>query len=169
MFFASRVNQPDPSPVYPPNQRNEANTMFNKTIALAFSIAVAFGFAQSVTAQDATAAPATVVIYRADESVKTKRINVGVIGLPSNNSSSVDSNIGKLAANKLVSIQSPAGEYTLTTRVSGTEPLTLDLKPGATYYVHAKVAMRGSRISVDLQEVPGQVARVQQPALEGTI
>jgi hypothetical protein len=135
--------------------------MLNKTIALAFSLAVAFGIAQSASAVGETAAPATVIVYRADESVKTKRINVGIIG--------ESSNVGRLSANKMVSAESPAGQYTLATSVPGSDALTLDLKPGATYYVHAKMAMRGSRVSVELQEVTAQVARVQQPALEAAI
>jgi hypothetical protein len=160
-FFPASVNHPLHSPVSTPNQRKEAHTMLNKTIALAFSLAVAFGIAQSASAVEETAAPATVIVYRADESVKTKRINVGIIG--------ESNNVGRLSANKMVTAESPAGQYTLATSVPGSDALTLDLKPGATYYVHAKMAMRGSRVSVELQEVTAQVARVQQPALEAAI
>jgi hypothetical protein len=135
--------------------------MFNKSIAIAITLAVAFGFTQASSAAEETAAPATVIIYRADESVKTKRINVGI--------TSDASQVGRLSANKRVIAQSPAGEYTLGTSVPGTEPLTLDLESGATYYVHAQLSMRGSRVQVTLNEVAEQVALVHQPALDAAI
>lgn len=135
--------------------------MFNKTIALAFSIAVALGFAQTATAEAVTAAPATIIIYRADESVKTKSMSMKIFG--------GSSNVGKLKANKLVVAESPAGIYTLGASIPGTEALTLDLKPGATYYVHAKVDMSRGRVTVDLAQVTEQVARVQQPSMDGAI
>ena len=135
--------------------------MFNKTIALAFSLATVLGFAQTVSATEAATAPATVIIYRADESVKTKRVNMGIMG---------DSNtVGRLKVDNVVVAQSPAGDYTLSSSLPGAEALTLELKPGATYYVHAKMQVQGNRVTVDLQQVPEQVARVQQPALENVI
>ena len=135
--------------------------MFNKTIALAFSLATVLGFAQTVSATEAATAPATVIIYRADESVKTKRVNMGIMG---------DSNtVGRLKVDNVVVAQSHAGDYTLSSSLPGAEALTLELKPGATYYVHAKMQVQGNRVTVDLQQVPEQVARVQQPALENVI
>ena len=135
--------------------------MLNKTIALAFSIAVTLGFAQTVTAGTVADAPATIIIYRADESVKTKSMSMKIFG--------DSSSVGKLKANKVVVTESPAGAYTLGSSIPGTEALTLDLKPGATYYVHAKVEMGRNRVNVELSQVTEQVARVQQPSLEGAI
>lgn len=135
--------------------------MFNKTIALAFTLATAFGFAQTVNATEAATAPATVIIYRADESVKTKRVNMGIMG--------DSSSVGRLKVDNVVVAQSAAGDYTLTSSLPGAEALTLELKPGGTYYVHAKMKMTGSRVTVDLQQVPEQVARIQQPALDSVI
>ncbi len=135
--------------------------MFNKSIAIAITLAVAFGFTQAATAAEETAAPATVIIYRAGESVKTKRINLGI--------TSDASKVGRLSVSKPVIAKSPAGEYTLGTSVPGTEPLTLDLKPGAIYYVHAQLTMRGGRAQVTLNEVAEQVALVHQPVIDATI
>ena len=135
--------------------------MFNKTIALVFALATAVGFTQSATAAEASAAPATVIVYRADESVKTRRLKLDI--------SADNHNLGTLRANNVVVAEGAAGQYTLGTSMAGTEPLTLDLKPGATYYIHTDLKMRGSRIYVSLHEVSAQVARVQQPALEGAI
>ena len=135
--------------------------MFNKTIALAFSIAVACGFAQTASAEAPTAAPATIIVYRADESVKTNSMSMKIFG--------ASSSVGKLKANKVVVTESPAGTYTLGSSIPGTEALILDLKPGATYYVHAKVEMGRNRVNVELAQVTEQVARVQQPSLEGAI
>jgi len=117
--------------------------MFNKTIALAFSLATLFGYAQSVSATEAATAPATVIIYRADESVKTKRVNMGITG--------ASSNVGRLKVDNVLVAQSPAGDYTLRSSLPGADALTLELKPGSTYYVHARMKVDGNRVTVDLQ------------------
>jgi hypothetical protein len=135
--------------------------MFTKAIAAAFALAASLGFAQTTSATEHVTAPATVVVYRAEESVTTKRLNVDVTA---NNYA-----LGKLKKDGVVVSEGPAGEYTLGTSMPGTEPLTLDLKPGATYYVHTKLEMRGGRIYVSLTEVAEQVARVQNPTLDGAI
>ncbi len=41
-----------------------------------------------------------------------------------------------------------------------------DIIQSDTYYVHARMTMRGKRVTVELRHVPVQVARLQQPALE---
>ena len=48
----------------------------------------------------------------------------------------------------------------LGSSIPGTEALTLDLKSGATYYVHAKVKMGRNRVNVELAQVTEQVARI---------
>lgn len=152
---------PEPPSYNFQTNRHEANIMLNKSIALAIALSVTFGFTQAVTASEDAAAPATVVIYRADEALNTKRLNLDV--------SADKHNLGKLTANDVVVAQGEAGTYTLGTSMKGTEELTLELKPGVTYYVHATLEMRGTRVYVALQQVEEQVARVQQPALEGVI
>lgn len=138
--------------------------MSRKTIAAAFALVASFGLTQTATAaEEHTAASntATVIVYRADEAISTKGMRIGV--------SANDHKFGRLSADDAVVAVGPAGEYTLGTSMSGTQPLTLDLKPGATYYVHAQLKMRGGRIDVSLEQVPEQVALSQQPELEGAI
>lgn len=135
--------------------------MLNRTIAAALALVACLGFSQSPAAAEEIASPATVVIYRADESVKTSRLNLDI--------SANSNNLGRLSRGDVVVARGPAGTYTLGSSIAGTEPLTLDLKPGATYYIHAGLELRGGRIHVSLQQVPEQVAKVQQPTLEGAI
>ncbi|MBP6683203.1 MAG: hypothetical protein KA159_07790 [Halioglobus sp.] len=138
--------------------------MSHKTIAAAFALVASFGFTQAVTAaeeQTAASDTATVIVYRADEAINTKGMRIGV--------SANEHKFGRLSADDVVVAAGPAGEYTLGTSMSGTQPLTLDLKPGATYYVHAQLKMRGGRIEVTLEQVPEQVALSHQPELEGAI
>jgi len=137
--------------------------MFIKSIAAALGMAAAFGLTQTAAAADETAqaGAATVIVYRADEPVGTRSMRIAV--------SANANQFGKLSADDVIVAAGPAGEYTLGTSMSGTQPLTLDLKAGTTYYVHARLVMRGGRIEVDLEQVPEQVALGQQPVLEGVI
>ena len=95
------------------------------------------GFTQSATAAGASAAPATVIVYRADESVKTRRLRLDI--------SADNHNLGTLRADNVVVAEGAAGQYTLGTSMAAPS-LTLDLKPGATYCIHAdlKCAAAGS-------------------------
>ena len=137
--------------------------MFTKSIAAAFALAASFGFTQTAAAADeaAEAGTATVIVYRADEAVGTRSMRISV--------SANDNKFGKLSSDDVVVAAGPAGQYTLGTSMSGTQPLTLNLTAGNTYYVHAKLEMRGGRIEVTLEQVPEQVALGQQPELEGII
>lgn len=135
--------------------------MFTKSIALAFALAASLGFTHTTSATEDSASTATVVIYRADEKAKTRRLSMDV--------TADNHNLGRLKGNAVLVAEGAAGEYTLDTSMPGTEPLTLDLKPGATYYVHTKLKMRGSRVYVSMEEVTEQVAKVQNPSLDGAI
>ena len=135
--------------------------MLTKFIAITFALTASLGFAPATSATEDSASTATVVIYRADEAAKTRRLSMNV--------TADNHNLGRLKASAVVVAEGPAGEYTLNTNMPGTQPLTLDLKPGATYYIHTKLKMRGSRVYVSMEEVAEQVARVQQPSLDGAI
>ncbi|MCP5130638.1 MAG: hypothetical protein H6985_13765 [Pseudomonadales bacterium] len=135
--------------------------MFKTTFAIAFALVATLSFSQSVAAEQESAATATVVIYRADESAKTRRLGLDV--------HVNDSSLGRLTPDAVVVAAGPLGQYTLSTSMPGTEPLTLELKAGTTYYVHTKVKMRGTRVYVTLEPVEEQVAKLQQPALVAAI
>ena len=77
--------------------------------------------------------------------------------------------MGRLKADKAIVITRPAGEYALGTSIRGTEGLVVDLKAGQTHYVHTDMEMRGTRIKVKMVEVEEQVAKLQQPSLDGAI
>jgi hypothetical protein len=116
---------------------------------------------QMVNAGDA-ASEATVVIYRADESNKTKNLKFDLLA--------GEQTLGRMKAEQSVVVKAPAGSYTLDTNISATQPVTLDLKPGSVHYVHSKLKLSGSSLKVSLEEVPEQVARSQgAESLAGTI
>ncbi len=137
--------------------------MYQKVMAFAAALFTVFGLSQAAVAgqTETTAETATLVVYRADESIKTERLNLDVyMGQGS---------MGRLKADKAIVITRPAGEYDLGTSIRGTEGLSVDLKPGQTHYVHADLEMRGSRIKVKMVEVEEKVAKLQQPSLDGAI
>jgi len=127
-------------------------------ICTVFCVAtLAIGFSSVSMAAGESAEPATLIVYRADESFRTERLGLDV---------HMDKgSVGRLEADNAVVITQPAGQYTLATSIKGTEPLVIDLKPGHSYYVHSDVDMRGSLVKVKMTEVEEQVARVQQPIL----
>lgn len=135
--------------------------MLSRICTVLCAAAVAVGFSSVSMAAGESAEPATLIVYRADESVRTERLGLDV---------HMDKgSVGRLKADNAVVITQPAGEYTLATSIKGTEPLVIDLKPGHTHYVHSDVEMRGSLVKVNMVEVEEQVARVQQPTLDEAI
>lgn len=135
--------------------------MFSRVTTFAAALVLALGFSQASNAAEESAETATVVVYRADESVKTERLNLDVhMGRGS---------MGRLKSENAVVITRPAGEYVLNTSIRGTEGLVIDLKPGQVHYVHTDMEMQGTRVKVKMVEVEEQVAKIQQPSLEGAI
>ena len=135
--------------------------MYNKVVSFAAALVMALGFSQVSVAGETSAESATLVVYRADESIKTERLNLDVhVGKGS---------MGRLKADKAIVITRPAGEYALGTSIGGTKGLVIDLKPGQTHYVHTDMEMRGTRVKVKMVEVEEQVAKLQQPSIEGAI
>jgi hypothetical protein len=131
--------------------------MFRKIAVLATAVVVSLGFSQVSLAESESAENATIVVYRADESLKTERLGMDLhIGQGS---------LGRLKSDNAMVITRPAGQYTLDGSISGTKSLVIDLKPGQTHYVHTEMKMRGTRVSVSFSEVEEQVAKVQQPSL----
>ena len=135
--------------------------MYNKVITFAAALAMALGFSQASVAGDEEAGTATLVVYRADESVKTERLNLDLhVGSGS---------MGRLKAENAIVITRPAGEYALGTSIKGTDGIVIDLKPGQTHYVLTDMDLRGTRVKVKMVEVEEQVAKLQQPQLDQAI
>ena len=135
--------------------------MYNKVITFAAALAMALGFSQASVAGDEEAGTATLVVYRADESVKTERLNLDLhMGKGS---------MGRLKAENAIVITRPAGEYALGTSIKGTDGIVIDLKPGQTHYVLTDMDLRGTRVKVKMVEVEEQVAKLQHPELDQAI
>ena len=132
--------------------------MFTKFFAFGAGV-IALSLTNLTLADEALSGPmaeeqATVIVYRADESIKTRRINFDV---------HVDAgSVGRLNARDSLSAVGDAGHYTISTSLPGDEPLELQVKPGTTHYVHTRLRMVGNRLIVELVEVEEQVAKAQQ-------
>lgn len=133
-------------------------------IALA-ALAVIFSstiLSHSVSANESVAdKPATVIIYRADELMRSQWLSmvVKLDGAP----------IQRLHVDDAVVATVPAGRRTLRGSIVGTEPLSLDLKPGSTHYVYSEVNILGNEVRVEFSEVEEQVARVHRVVEEEAI
>ena len=115
---------------------------------------LAFGPAATASSDAAAEATSSIVVYRADESVKTRRINFDV---------HVDkSSVGRLNARDALVAAGAPGTYAIGTSLPDAEPLVLELKPGSTHYVHTRLRMVGNRVIVELVEVEEQVARAHE-------
>ena len=135
--------------------------MLQKAFAFTAALALSFTGSQAVVASEDTLEQATVVVYRAEESVKSRRIRMDV---------HVDSSsLGRIKSDDSLVVSGAPGQYTLGSSIAGTEPLVIDLKPGSTHYVHMDVEVRGGRAEVSFSEVEEQVAKVQQPLLDAAI
>ena len=135
--------------------------MLHKVSTFAVARVRALGFSQVTSAGDEAAGTATVIVFRADESVKTERLNLDLhMGKGS---------MGRLKAENAIVITRPAGEYALGTSISGTDGIVIDLKPGQTHYVLTDMDLRGTRVKVKMVEVEEQVATLQQPVLDQAI
>lgn len=127
--------------------------MFRKIAAVAAALLI------SLSAQ-AEVQPGKVV-YRAGEATTTQRIKF--------HASLDNRSLGRLKYNTPVVAQVEPSIYELGTSLPGTEALTIDVKPGHTYYVYAGVKKMGKRVSPSLQVVEEQVAVAQKPAIEEII
>lgn len=117
---------------------------------------------ESHTAASASAADAaTLVVYRADADLRSRRLSFDV---------HLDQqDLGRIRRDTTLVIQQPPGAYTLNTSLPGENALPLTLQPGATYYVEASLSVRGSELQVTLQEVGEQVARTRARLPDGQI
>ena len=139
--------------------------MFYKLIAVVIGTVVSLGAlnaaAADAAATEQTLAPATLVIYRAQESLKSERVSMKIIA--------DGTSLGRLKSDKTIVKTVAAGQYQLGTSVAGTQSLDIDLKPGSVHYVKTEIAVRGSTVKVSLVEVEEQVAKIQNPTLNGAI
>ncbi len=137
--------------------------MKTSTFLMTAVLTLSAGFSTSIVAETpaASAEQATLIIYRADESVRTKRLDLDMhVG---------EYSYGRLHPQEALVITRPAGEYVLGTSVKGTDSVTVDLKPGQTHYVFTDLSLRGNQLKVSLTEVEEQLAFTQQPSLVSPI
>jgi len=135
--------------------------MLHKVFALTAALAISFTGTQAVVASEERVEEATVVVYRAEESVQSSRIRMDV--------HVDDSSLGRIKSDDALVVSGAPGQYTLGSSITGTEPLVIDLKPGSTHYIHMDVEVRGGTAVVSFSEVEEQVAKVQQPTLSSVI
>lgn len=106
-------------------------------------------------------APSKVVVYRAEEASKTRRLKFHV---------RLDkSQAGKLKYGNAIAATVLPGQYSIDTTMGGTQALELSLKPGLTYYIRARVTMLGGRVTTVLELVEEQVAVAHQPSILSVI
>jgi hypothetical protein len=135
--------------------------MLNRILAVAVIVMGSLGFAQVVSAEEAVAENATVVVYRADRSFKAERVSMHLrLG---------DENLGRLNTGDSLVVSRPAGEYIVGSSVKNDKGIVIDLKPGKTHYIQAEVGVRGTQVKVSFAEVEERVAKEDYPALETTI
>lgn len=109
----------------------------------------------------AAAGEASLVVYRADESVRTQRLRIAV---------RVDGEqMGRLRSDDAIATSHPAGTYEISTGIHGAETIEIDLKPGMVHYVRIDPRERTQRLSVSVTEVEEQVAQVERPELNSAI
>jgi hypothetical protein len=124
--------------------------MLNRILTISAFVFATLGFSQASSASEAVIEDAKVVVYRADDSSKTRRVSM-YLNLD-------EQTEGRLNPGDSLTIFKPAGEYTLSSNIKGTKDLLIDLKPGQTYYFDTDMSMRGSRVSVSFAEVEERVA-----------
>ena len=118
-------------------------------------VSLALGTVHLAKAEEtASAEQASVVVYRADESLKTRRLDFDV--------HINESSVGRLNARDALTAEGEPGTYLISTSLPGDLPLELELKPGSVHYVHTRLKMIGNRLVVELVEVEEQVARAHQ-------
>jgi len=131
--------------------------LIKSTLALLVMTTSFWAAAGSLQAAD----EATIVVYRADESFKTQRVNLDV---------HVDTaSLGRLDAQDVLLASGKPGTYTLATSLPGDVSLQLELQPGSTHYVHTRLRMIGNRVVVELVEVEEQVAKLHQAGAAGEL
>jgi hypothetical protein len=126
--------------------------MLNKILTISAVLFATLGFSQASSASEAVIEDAKVVVYRADDSSKTRRVNM-YLNLD-------EQSQGRLNSGDSLTISKPAGEYTLSSNIKGTKGLLIDLKPGQTYYFDTDMSMRGSRVTVSFAEVEERIANM---------
>ena len=134
---------------------------FSLALTLSLLASIAYG---GDTARDTGATSlesATLVVYRSDADLRSRRLSFDV---------RLDKeNIGRVHRDNTLVVEFAPGSYILDTSLPGEDPITLDLQPGATYYVETGLRVRGDQLEITLQEVGEQVARTRADLPAGQI
>jgi hypothetical protein len=137
--------------------------MFKSLLAIVATTTLAIsltGTAQAAS-NEAELAPAKLVIYRADESLKTREIKF--------QAHANGENLARMSYKQPLVTDVAPGTVHLRTNMPGSEPLALEMKPGQTYYVHATLKKFGTDVFSSLELVEEQIALVHKPAMDGAI
>ncbi len=129
------------------------------TVTVIFTLAALLSakFAVAEMTNDTT----RIVVYRADDSSRTQRLNFDVhVGTQV---------LGELEQKESVSSLELPGETVISANVAGMQDLVINTKPGHTHYVRMDVKLRGTSLKVKFTEVEEQVAQVEQPELFSAI
>ena len=132
---------------------------FGFLAVLAVSLNVSAG--EQVASAEQALQPAKIIIYRADESSKTRRVKF--------DARADGVKLGRMNYSTPLVAEVAPGALQLGTCVAGTESLEIRVQPGQTYYVHTQVKKLGHTLKPTLVLVEEQVALAQQPAIDGTI
>lgn len=125
------------------------------------AFALAAGFSTQAVSAEESVEPAKLVVYRAVESSKTRKIKF--------NASIDGRKLGRLSYKTPLVTEVAAGEVTLGTSISGGADLQITLQPGHTYYVHTQLKRVGQTVTPQLVVVEEQFALTQLPAVDGNI
>ncbi|QFU76499.1 hypothetical protein EY643_12985 [Halioglobus maricola] len=129
-----------------------------KTLLALLTATIGLTCAQLSTAATDTAAAegaetATVIVYRNDDSVRSRGIKFDV--------RAEQRNQGRIAAGEAIVIKREAGTFVLSSSLQGSPSLELNLKPGQVHYVEYDLTVRNNRTDLELNEVGEQVAKVR--------
>lgn len=115
--------------------------IFFKTIVLALG-------SNLVVAGNGAEDLATVVVYRDDDSSRTKHVQFYIYG--------GERLAGRVKAGKQLTFTVPAGEFMLSTNLPGAPTETLFVEPGSVHHVRSALSLYGTHLDLDLEEISGQ-------------
>jgi len=135
--------------------------MLKHLAATFLTLFATLSIAQVSHAGEEVLAPAKLVVYRAEETSRTRQLKFYV---------RLDKSlIGKLKYGKAITATALPGQYSINTTLGDTQALDLGLRPGQTYYIRATVTMLGATVKTVLELVEEQVAVAQQPSILSVI
>ncbi len=135
--------------------------MLLKKIAVTFVFTLAALVGAQQAAAEMTNDTTRIVVYRADDSVRTERLDFDVhVG---------NQDLGEISQRESVTSLELPGETVISANVAGMDDFVLKARPGQTHYVRMDVKLRGTSLKISFSEVEEQVAQVEKPELFSAI